>query len=189
MWPPLLADLPGFCPLFASPLEVSGKLRRETQLSGRHPQSPARFAERWTRASEVRRCRPSTPARRIASLARRENSTASLPEPPRVAGNGCNSGWPLFPLLRQPENAPRFPHSSGRPTRISQLPRPRTETSCPFRSSSSAQKSPFRRPELLPPSTSSAHARRTALFDSSETYLPLFEVLLQSVHPIAIRMS
>ncbi len=164
-------------------------LRRETRLSERRPQLPARFAERSTRALEVRRCRPLTPARRIASLAKRGNSTASPPELPRAAGNGCNSGWPLSPPLRRPENAQRFPHSSGRPTRISQLHLPRTETSCPFRSSSSGQKSLFRPPELLPPSTSSARVQRTALSGSSRTYPQPSEVSLQSVHPTAARTS
>ena len=189
MWPPSRADLPGFCPLFASPPEVFGKLRRETRLSGRRPRSLARIAERSTRASEVRRFRPSTRARRIAALAKTGNSKASPPELPRVAGNGCNSGSRSSPLFRQPKNAPRFPHSSGRPTRISLLHRPRNGTSCPFRSSSFWQKSLFRRPGLLPPSASSARVQRMALFGSSETYPRPSEVLLQSVHPIAVRMS
>src|SRR6266446_4227415 len=189
MWPPLLADLPGFCPLFASRSTVSGKLRRETRPSGRRPQSPTHFAEQSRRASGVQRSRPSTPARRIAALAKTENSTASPPEPPQVAGNGCNSGSLSSPPLRQPENAPRFPHSSGRPTHISRLHRPRTGTSCPFRSSSFWQKFLFRRPGLLPPSTFSARVQRTALFGGSETYPLRFGVLLQSVHPIAVRMS
>ena len=168
---------------------MSGKLRRETRPSGRCPQSPTHFAEQSRRASGVQRSRPSTPARRIAAPAKTENSMASPPEPPLAADNGCNSGSRSSPLFRQPENAPRFPHSSGRPTRISLLHRPRNGTSCPFRSSSFWQKSLFRRPGLLPPSASSGRVQRMALFGSSETYPLPFEVLLQSVHPIATRMS
>ena len=168
---------------------MSGKLRRETRLSGRRPQWPARFVGRSTRASRARRSRPSTPALRIAALAKTENSMASPPEPPQAAGNGCNSGSPSSRPLRRRESAPRFLRSSGRPRRTWPLHRPQSETSCPFRSSWSAQNSLFRRPESLPPSTSSARARRTELCGSSGTYPQPSEVSLRSAHPIAIRMS
>src|SRR5207244_12521675 len=150
-WPPLLADLPGFCPLFASRSAVSGKLPRETRPSRRCPQWPTHFAEQSRRASGVQRSRPSTLERRIAALAKTENSMALPPEPPLAADNGCNSGSPSSRPLPRRESAPRFRRTNGTPTRILLLHRPPSETSCPFRWSSSGQNSLFRSPESLPP--------------------------------------
>src|SRR4029077_7773811 len=119
-----------------SEIRLRENLRRERDL-----RSSARIAEHSTRASAASHCLPSESAPPPGSPARKDSSRASPPEPGQAADNAHNSASRAWPRLHRLETLHHFPHKTGRPTRISPLPRWPSETSCPSPWSSSARKS------------------------------------------------